>query len=242
MPALQLINPLGNWLTNAQEQRNWTYHYYHNDIIKLSNPYQYYTQIPNRHHQQTYQLQHQYVIVPQNISTPAIPFYITTEILSCHDTTHANLTTADPNLSTTCQPANITYTNDIKNNNLIIETIQILCEGKIDDEHITIGSALYINGTKAITCKGKLKTTNNSANIVINTYSTHYLLQQFLITTTQAIYSANITLLIDDRILISRINKLNRKIYPNACQLPEYEIINAINIQLNHIPNITIRF
>jgi hypothetical protein len=162
--------------------------------------------------------------------------------LSCQDTTHANLTTADPTLSTTCQPANIIYTNYIENNSFIVKTIQIICEGKIDEEHITIGSALYINGTKAITCKGKLKTTNNSANMVIKTYSTHYLLQQLLITTTHAIYSANITLLLDDRILISRINKLYRKIYPNACLLPEYEIIYAINLQLKHIPNITIRF
>jgi hypothetical protein len=84
-PVLQLINPLGNWLINVHEQRNLTYHYYHTDIIKISNPYQYYTQIPNCHHQQTYQLQHQYVIVPQNNSTPAIPFFITPEILSCHE-------------------------------------------------------------------------------------------------------------------------------------------------------------
>jgi hypothetical protein len=142
-PALQLSNPLGNWLTNVHQQRNWIYQYYHNDIIKISTPYQYYTQIPNRHHQQTYQLQHQYAIVPQNSSTPAIPFHITPESLSCHDSTHANQITANPTASTTCQPANVTYINDINNNNnLIIETVQIVCDGKIHADQITIGSVL----------------------------------------------------------------------------------------------------
>jgi hypothetical protein len=52
-----------------------------------------------------------------------------------------------------------------------------------------------------------------------------------------------ITILIDDRIVLSRLQKLNhKKIYPNACLLPEYEVIRAICTILKQIPNLTLRY
>jgi hypothetical protein len=52
----------------------------------------------------------------------------------------------------------------------------------------------------------------------------------------------NITILLDDRILTSRLHKLNQKRYPNACLLPEYEIINAICTSIQQFPNSTLKY
>jgi hypothetical protein len=76
-PALQLTTPLGNWIDTVHNQRKWSYQYYEENILQTTIPYRYYTKIPNRHHQQTFQLQRQTAVVLNNNSTPAIPFHIT---------------------------------------------------------------------------------------------------------------------------------------------------------------------
>jgi hypothetical protein len=240
---LQLTTPLGNWIDTVHNQRKWSYQYYEDNIIQTTNPYRYYTKIPNRHHQQTFQLQRQTAVVLNNNSTPAIAFHITNNTLSCHESTHSNQILHQPLHSTLCQPANIQYYYNEQLENVVIETIQIISKGTHYDTYISIGGILLVNGMKSITCNGKICKSNNDSELVIKTYTTYYLIIYLLTNTRMNYLSNNITILIDDRIVLSRLQKLNHKnIYPNACLLPEYEVIRAICTILKQIPNLTLRY
>jgi hypothetical protein len=199
------------------------YQYYHEDIIQLTNPHKYYRKIPNQHHQQTFQLEQQQAIVINLNSTPAIPFNINNEFITCHDATHSNNFIHQPISSTLCQPGNIHCQQHAPLDNIEIETIQIVSVGTHLDTSI---------------CYGKLCNNNNSSDFEIKTYTTYYLLHH-LLNNLPNNFNNIITIIIDDRLLASRIQKLKQKIYPNACLLPEYEVINAIRTLICQIPQTT---
>jgi hypothetical protein len=79
--------------------------------------------------------------------------------------------------STLCQPANIQYQHNQHLNYTEIETLQIISDGTHHDNYITIVGILLINGTKAITCHGKIRKSNDSTNLIIKSYSTYHLMK-----------------------------------------------------------------
>jgi hypothetical protein len=144
-------------------------------------------------------------------STPAIPFYITDDTISCYDSINNNLIINQQPNTTLCQPANIQYQHNQHLNYTEIETLQIISDGTHHDNYITIGGILLINGTKAITCLGKIRKSNNSTNLIIKSYSTYHLMKHLIAITSPENINNNITILLDDRILMTRLHKLNQK-------------------------------
>jgi hypothetical protein len=51
----------------------------------------------------------------------------------------------------------------------------------------------------------------------------------------------NVTILLDNKTLVTRIKKLSQKIYPNACLLQDFETIYSITKQLQQIKNCTVQ-
>jgi hypothetical protein len=142
-----------------------------------------------------------------------------------------------------CQPGNIQFQQHTQLNNIEIESIQIISDGKQLDTSIIISGILLINGSKTISCYGKQCNTNNTSDLAIRAYTVYYLLHQLFITIPAEILSINnITIMIDDRLIAQQLQKLKQKINPNACLLPEHEVIHAIKSLVNQIPQVTIKY
>jgi hypothetical protein len=95
---------------------------------------------------------------------------------------------------------------------------------------------LLVNGSKAITCHGKICQSNNQSNLTIMAYVTYYQMKQLLSTTNPINLTNNIIMLDGDQTLMARLHKLNRKIYPNACLLPDSIIKHTQHSEFRNQP------
>jgi hypothetical protein len=118
-----------------------------------------------------------------------------------------------------------------------INTIHIITNGIIHHSHLSISGLLYINGTQTLEIYGNITRPNEPDNLTLSTSASYFLLQQLQQLTTRNSFNDNVTILFDNKSLVSRIQKMKRKIYPNACLLKDFEIIQSISTSLNHIKN-----
>jgi hypothetical protein len=207
-PALRLTHTLGPWLTTLHNQRQWKYLQYDNDIVTSTTPHQYYRKTPNRQYQQTYHLQNQQDIVINEYALPVIPIYITNDTIVQHDTNEHYHITEPLNQHTIIEDAQV-ITRIQQNIKIFqINTIHIITNGIIHHSHLSISGLLYINGTQTLEIYGNITRPNEPDNLTLSTSASYFLLQQLQQLTTRNLFNDNVTILFDNKSLVSRIQKM----------------------------------
>jgi hypothetical protein len=141
-PELRLSQSLGPWLPGVHTQRKWKYIQLGDDIVTTSTPHAFYSKLPNRVYQQTYQLQQQRLLVLQNNHLPVIPLHITHNTIVRHATTEDYQISEYIPVQQTHNPAILIPTIHQNIQHTRIDTIQTITNGTIHEYHISFSGIL----------------------------------------------------------------------------------------------------
>jgi hypothetical protein len=235
---------LGQWYTNVHYQCNWEFTKYNDDIIHTTyNSIEYFQCDDNQHYYyKTYTKQpDQHAIVQSEITHPLIPIYIGNDIIRCGVQTSITHThTPIPNTPYDHIPITInivspTYfgTNEI---------IEIASDGGLSRGHSTFGIVISINNKIATELYGTLPNQLYATSLTSEAYGCYYAINKIR----QQLGSFNkyhtITILLDNKSLISRIKSLLKyRPFPTACLKSKHEVISAIANIIDSLPNVHIK-
>jgi hypothetical protein len=242
--SLILEDPLGDWLNTAHQQRDWHYQLYHSDIIyQTKQTNQYFTRIRENERWNTYVDLGHPVIVPTANQIPMIPIQLGDEAILCNNP--MNMIEVPNNLNENlCSEIPINYQQ--LNNTTITQydTLLISSDGGLNRTTATFGGIIAVNDTPLWAIKGSLPQQISPTPLTSEAYGCYWVLEKTLQIIPEYMYNINILLLLDNKSLIARIQKLRQQPnqYPTKCMVPEYNIISAIVNIMQPLSNITIQY
>jgi hypothetical protein len=238
---VQLRTPLGSWLSNCHDQRNWKYIQHGDDIIdKQSNPFKYYT-ITRRRVYFTYTLgNHHHTTIPQ-VPHPVIPINKYYDKIVCNPPNDLPII-QHLNPSEYCDDIPIQSTGRLINDVTPQTKIIIASDGSLNNNQCTFGGLIATEDTIMVEINGMTPIQHDPTSLTAEAYGCFFTLQYLRDNLEQIFYINNIIIILDNTTLISRINKAKRyPPSPTQCLTDEHDIIYSIVDTLKSFPNAQIK-